>query len=487
MKIHFIMAPPIKSPKLGELSEGRIPPLGILYLASYLRENVNNLQLKVTDGIMEGFEKTISEVKKFQPDIVGISYYTLCALGAYKLIDEIKKEDPNTFVIAGGPHATALPKEALEKSDVDAIVIGEGEATVHELVSLFARGKHKEISFLEKVAGIAYKDNGQVRLTSTRQHIKDLDSIPIPARDLINMGDYKGWYVSKERKEAAIFSTRGCPYSCTFCSNIVWRKAKPYIRVRSPRKVVDEIEELIRQYGIREVYDCCDEFNINTKFALAVCEEIKRRRLDIQWKVAVRATPLSEELVRAMAEAGCWYVLMGIESGNKNALKGINKHITLEEVETACRLFKKHNIKVQGLFMLYNVWEEDGELRYEDTEMVKKTFKYASELFNKGLLDYIGWSITVPYPGSKLYEIATKFNLIKPEYIGNWDYWLSKDGYVMQLPGITNATQIRMKTIGSILRAKMLVRNRDFKMKDMSWLVGKASKIVINELKAILG
>ncbi|MBA7492677.1 hypothetical protein ES702_03227 [subsurface metagenome] len=485
MKIHFILSPPIKKPRLEELSEGRMPPLGILYLAAYLREKINNLQVKVTDGTVEGFEKTYQEVKKFSPDILCISYYTLMALGAHKFINLMKKDKGTLFIITGGPHATALPEEPLEKSNVDVVVIGEGEVTLYELVNLFIQGKHQNVESLAKVDGIAYRDSGQIRFTKTRKHIENLDTIPFPARDLIDSNNYKGWYINKEKKEGAVFSARGCPYNCTFCSNAVWKKCKPYVRTRSPKNIVDEIEMLYKDYGVREIYDCLDEFNTDVKHALAVCEEIKNRKLDIEWKCSMRATPLREELVKAMSESGCWYVMIGIESGNEETLKGINKHITLAQVEEACRLFKKYNLKVQGLFMLYNVWEESGQLKYENTDMVKKTFKYVSTLVDKRLLDYIGWSITVPYPGSQLYNIAQKHNLIKDEYKENWDYWLSKDSYVMQLPGITSTTQIRMKTMGSILRARLLLRTRNFRLKDVSWMVGKALRIVLNELKII--
>ena len=487
MKIHLILAPPIKKPRLEELSEGRIPPLGILYLAAYLREKIPGLQIKVTDGLVEGFEKAYREVKTFAPDILCVSYYTLTALGAYKFTNLVKKENPEVFVVTGGPHATALPEEPFDKSAVNTVVIGEGEVTLCELVNLFIEGKNQNPESLEKVDGIAYRDNGQVIFTKTRAPIRDLDTIPFPARDLIDVNSYKGWYINREEKESAVFFARGCPYNCTFCSNIVWKKCKPYVRTRSPKNIVDEIEVLKREYDTGEIYDCSDEFNIDVEHALEVCEEIKRRKLDIVWKTSMRAAPLPEKLVKAMVESGCWYVLIGIESGNEETLRGVNKHTTLQQVEDACRLFKKYNLKVQGLFMLYNVWEENGELKYENTEMVRKTFNYVGSLVSEGLLDYIGWSITVPYPGSALYEIATRYDLIKKEYVENWDYWLSKDSYVMELPGTSPIAQIRMKTLGSILRAKLLFRTRNFKLKDVSWMVGKALRIVLNEVKIIFG
>ena len=250
---------------------------------------------------------------------------------------------------------------------------------------------------------------------------------------------------------------------------------------------MDEIERLYNDYGIREFFDCSDEFNNNVSHALAICEEIKKRGLKIAWKTSVRAAPLPEELAKAMAESGCWYVLIGIETGNLETMKGIRKHITFEQVENACRVLHKYNIRVNGLFMLYNVWGENGELRHETTDMVKNTFRYMDYLVKKGLLDYVGWSITMPYPGSELYQIAVKYNLIKPEYVGNWDKWLIGDSYVMQLPGVDHKAQVRMKTRGQLLRARMILKRREFQMKDVGYFMKKALKLAQNEFKAAWG
>jgi len=113
---------------------------------------------------------------------------------------------------------------------------------------------------------------------------------------------------------------------------------------------------------------------------MAICEEIKRRKLGISWKTQVRAHPLPEELIKAMADAGCWYVHLGIESGNPEVLKGVKKHITLEQITDACKKLKKYGIKVHGLFMLFNVWQEDGELKFEDVDMTRNTLSFAEKL-----------------------------------------------------------------------------------------------------------
>jgi anaerobic magnesium-protoporphyrin IX monomethyl ester cyclase len=485
LKIHLVFAPPVVMPKLGELGEGRIPPLGIMYLASYLREKIYNVEIKITDGLLLGFEETMKEVETFQPDILGISYYTASAGGAMALADHMKDRYPDIFIVSGGPHATELPEESLNRSNMDVIVLGEGEVTFRELVDLYQEGDHGSSIRLSEVDGIAFKEGEHVRRTTPRAPISDLDSIPFPARDLIDMQAYKGWYLNKETTEGAVLFARGCPYDCTFCSNIVWRIQKPYLRLRSPENIVNEIEELTIKYGIEEIYDCSDEINNSMPHALAICEEIKRRNIDITWKSSVRANPLSEKLVKALAESGCWYVLLGIESGNEEVITGIKKGITLEQVESACRLFHKYGIKVQGLFMLYNVWDENGALRYEDTEMVRRTFKYMAYMVKEGLLDYVGWSITIPYPGSELYGIAVKHNLIKEDYIGHWEKWLVGDTNIMQLPGVNLREQIHLKTLGSVLRARLIFKNRDFKLKDLNWMTRKVFKLIVNEARVL--
>ena len=484
MKVHFIFAPPSRKPRLSELGEGRIPPLGLLYLASYLRKRLDGIQMKVTDGLIEGREGTFREIERFQPDLIALSFFTPVALATYQFINLVKKKSSHIRVVVGGPHVSALPQEALERSMADVAVIGEGEVTFYELVKLFQESnKAFPPHRLLNIAGIMFRKNGLLHRTPNRRAIEDLDTITFPARDLINLRQYKGWYLNKKVNEGTILFARGCPFNCTFCSSAVWKTAKPWVRFRSPENIVNEIEELIGKYRVEEIYDCSDEFNTSVKHASAICLEMKKRKLNIVWKAAIRAHPLPERLVELMAETGCWYVMLGIETGNDDTLRGIKKHISLEQVENACRLLKRYGIKIQGLFMLYNVWEENGKLQYENTEMVKNTFGYMNYLTKKKLLDYVGWSITIPYPGSELYDIAVKYNLIKHEYVGNWDRWLVGDSYIMQLPGVDHKDQVRMKTMGSITRAKLILRKREFKLKDLDWMVKKSLKLLQNEIK----
>lgn len=484
MKVQLIFAPPLVPARYGELGGHISPPLGILYLAGYLREKIKDIHISVIDGVRKGYQYTLSQIEFFRPDVLGISFYTPVAMSAYKLAEDVKRLYPDTLVLLGGPHATALPEEALERSKADAVVIGEGEVTVFEIIRMFESKKTITQMDYSRIDGVAFRKDGKILYSTPRQFIPDLNTIPFPARDLVDMRDYSGWFIHKQLPETKMLMSRGCPYHCTFCADSVWKSSKPLVRLRSPENIVDEIESLMEEHGMREIADDSDEFNNKPSHALAICEELKRREFNIPWKTQLRAWPLPEKLVKAMAEAGCWYVHLGIESGNPDTLRGIKKKITIEQVVEACKLLKKYSIQVLGLFMLFNVWEEDGELRFENVEKTRKTFHFIENLVGQGLLSHIGWSVTTPYPGSTLYKIALKHKLIKPELQGNWDAWLLKDTFIMKLPGVDESEMARMKTIGQILRAKLILRSRRFGLKDLPFFAQKGLKLVHNELRS---
>lgn len=486
MRIQLILAPPCGRQKAGELSERITPPLGILYIASYLRECVKGINLSVVDGQMAGFSKTLSKINTFGPDILGISVHTLIANGAYEIAKKIKKEHPETLVIMGGSHCTGVPGDVLRRSGADLVCIGEGERTMLEVASAFGakRGKSEDIDF-SQIDGLAYLKDGGIVYTRPRQFIENLDTIPFPARDLIDLKSYSGWYITKRLPETRVISSRGCPFHCTFCSCAVWKTSKPPVRFRSPKNVVDEIEHLITDYGIREVGDDCDEFNINIRNACGICEEIKRRKLDISWRTQVRAHPLPETLVRLMSESGCWQVHIGIESGNEEVLRGIQKNITLQQVQDACKMLRRHNIEIVGMFMLYNVWEENGNLRFEDTRMTKHTMKYALSLIKAGLINQVMWGPTNPYPGSKLFDIARKYNLIKEGLMDDWEAWRRDELYAMRLPGIAPAEQVRMRTKGQYYKMKqLLLSGGKINIKDWKFFLEKGMRVLRDEIHA---
>ncbi|MFH1444875.1 MAG: radical SAM protein [Nanoarchaeota archaeon] len=486
MKIQFVFASPIEMPKFGEMGEQVSPPLGILYLAGYLRDKIKGIELSAIDGPRIGFKKTLQKIKEFNPDILCVSYYTVSALGAYELINSLKKHNSSLLVLVGGHHVTALPGESFKKSQADIEVYGEGEITLTEIVKNYIEKKDPKQIKLEKTLGIGYMDRGKLKITPPRPFITDLDSIPYPARDLIKMDDYNGWYISKQNPQARVIFARGCPYRCTFCSNKVWNRPGEGVRIRSPKNIADELEMLKKQYGIREFFDDGDELNNNIPRAIEICKEIKRRNLWMTWKCQLRCNNLPEELVKAMAEAGCWYVHLGVESGNQKTLNGIKKAITLKQAEDACRLLTKHGIKTLALFMLFNVWEENGKLCFEGVKETENTLRFAKKLLKNKTASFISSTQTQPYPGSELYNIAIRHNLIKEGLKGNWDSWLKDEMYIMRIPGVKEEDMAKMRSKANLIIAKHLLKSGNISMRDLVFFAKKAMKLLEDNIKAKL-
>ena len=484
MKVQLIFVPPETPPQFGELGEQINPPLGILYLAAYVRKHLPRTEISVVDGLRQGYHKTIQSIKDFGADVVGISSFTPTASSALRLATKIKTENPGKMVLMGGPHATALPEDCLNKSLADAVVYGEGEETLRHIVSLYDSGKQLAAFPWEQVDGVYYRGKTGIANTKPRRFIQNLDDIPFPARDLVDMKDYSGYYLYKSQPQTLMIMSRGCPANCTFCSKKVWETSTPKIRVRSPKNIADEIEHLKKEYGIREVFDNGDEFNNHLANAKDVCRELISRKLEVDWMTLVRAVPLDDELVGLMARSGCWCAGLGIESGNPEALKGICKGITLPQAEQACRLLKKHGLKVHAFFMLFNVWEEQGTLKYEDAAMTRNTLNFARSLVDQKLLDYLGWSITTPYPGSQLYTMALRHKLIPPELSGNWDAWLKDTSFILNLPGVSHQEMADMKAKGSLLRARLMLRSGGIGLKDAGYFMKKLGKLAHNLITA---
>jgi len=471
MKIHLIVAPSSSRVSLSEFSEDIAPPLGIGYIAASLRQAFPEASFKISDGLISGLETVHREAEAFAADIVFISFFTPQAQGAYELVNLLKTRGEAPLIVLGGVHASSLPEEALERSLADIVVIGEGERAAVEIAKCFS-----DKSGFSDIDGIIYRKGREIIRTRPPRFIQDINSIPFPARDLLPMDKYKGWFVSKKTPETSMVWSRGCPYNCVFCSNLVWKCATPAVRLRSPQNIVAEMKHLRDEFGIQEVFDHSDEFNNNIEHAKEVCRQIKESKLKMPWKAQLRAHPLPEDLVRLMAEAGCWYVHLGVESGNEETLKGVGKHINLNQVVDACRLLHKYGIKIFGLFMLFNVWEDEKKLCFEDVAMTRKTLKFAEYLVDKKLLDYISWTIATPYPGSQLFEIARRHKLIRKDLLANWERWLKDDSFIMDLPGISKAEQSRLYSSGSWLRAKCYLRSGGFGMSHAGFFLRKAVK-----------
>ena len=312
---------------------------------------------------------------------------------ALSIAKEIKalKDIP---VVLGGIHATAMPRDVLSNKEIDYVIIGEGEYAFAELAKAI-----ENKSDLAEVNGLGYKNHGKISINKPRGLIENLDALPLPARHLLPKWYFDRWMVMRGHwlKGTNMMSARGCVYNCSYCASKVMFGRR--LRFISPNRVVDEIEHLIRHYGIDAITFSDDTFSIDKKGAIEICNEIKRRKLKaIKFRVQLRANTVSDELLKSLKDAGCIQVDIGVESGSQRILDILNKNITVEQVRTAFKLFKKYSLYTCATFMIGNPTET-----MDDIEMTRN-------LAREIKADYAQFFITTPYPGTKLYEDIVKTN-----------------------------------------------------------------------------
>ena len=377
---------------------GTLPPLGLASIAALVREKgfgvkIIDMQAEKMDlyGLAD-FLKGIS-----QPRFVGISATTLSINNAYKISSVMKKVFPNTKVVFGGHHPTALSDEVINKNEIDIVVRGEGEITMEELL----KG-----SPLNEIDGIVYKDkNGKIIFNKERKFIEDINILPIPAYDLLPMDKYCPSMGSYKRLPAvSMIVSRGCPGKCAFCYRIFGQKA----RIKSAKNIYKEIKYLQDNFGIKEVNFYDDTFTTFKENVANLCQIIIQGKADITWSCFSRIGFVDYNLLKLMKRAGCHQIMYGIESADEEILKNIKKEISLELAKKSIFLTKKAGINCRGAFMFGSPGETE--------ETIKKTIDFAI----KSNLDFASFNIVTPYPGTEIFNWAKENHFLK---IFNWDLY----------------------------------------------------------------
>lgn len=368
---------------------GMSMPLGVLYLASSIRETGGHtphiFDMNVESG---GIPGVLSFAGKFKPDIIGISARTHETIIMHELANQLKNTGSHAKIIVGGPHPSAYVEETLTDKAIDIAVIGEGEATFSELVPLLESGTD-----YSEVRGIALMKDGHVVKTEPRPFIEDLNTIPFPAWDLLKLGEY--WKLSSfgrlgPRRYMSIFSSRACPFNCIFCHKIFGKK----FRARSAANVLDELEILINRYGIREFEFLDDCFNFSREHVLNICDEIIKRKLRVTlaFPNGLRGDRLDYALLKKMKEAGTREIAVAVETASQRLLKLIGKNLNLDKVKQSIDDARKLGIPCDGFFMLGFPTETEEEIR--------ETIRFAVE---SNLL-YAHFTIVTPFRGTVLAE-----------------------------------------------------------------------------------
>ena len=394
------------------------PPLGLLQIGAILEEMGQDVRLIDVD--IEGINQEIlhSIINDFHPDSVGITSVTATFNQALEVAQEIKnlRDIP---IVLGGIHATVDPAGAIAHPNIDFLIKGEGEITICELVKTLEAGS----SNFEDIKGLWYKKDSMIYHNEDRELIQDLDSIPSPALHLLKSLDLYLPADAIKAPVAPIITTRGCPFNCTFCctKQIFGRK----VRARSVKNVVNEIEILVKRYGVKEIDIMDDCFTYDRDRVLEFCAEIKRQNYQLAFCFSngIRADQVDYEILKALKDIGLRYVMFGVESGDSQILKNIKKGIKLDSIREAFHIAKSLRLETWACFIIGLPGDTDQSIR--------QSIDFAKELDP----DFAKFLILKPFPGTEVFEELRNKGLIINL---NYDYFGVYTKPIHHLPGMSS-------------------------------------------------
>ncbi len=374
--------------------------LGLMWIAAVLQKAGHHVEVIDMDAFNLPMDDYVKELKERRYDY-------LCTGGmvtAWNFIrftsDFVKEIKPQVKVIVGGGIISSTPKSFVSVSKADAGVVGEGEETILDLIDAFENGRP-----LSTVDGIVFKQGDEVIQTKEGKLIQDLDSMPFPAWDLFRVGEVYSRYPShhsvlRAKRLGSIYTTRGCPFRCTFCYT------EKTVRQRSIANVIEEIKELKHRYGVRHLMIADDLFVVRKQRTIEFCEALIKEKLNVTWSATGRCNIIDPAFCKLMKRAGCDFMGLGIESGSETVLKAIKKNQTPQQIVEAVRMVQKAGITPGGTFIL-GLPPETKETIRETVEIYKKINSYRTHV-NR-------FFFATPYPGTPLYDQMTQEGRIKDE------------------------------------------------------------------------
>ncbi len=417
------------------------PPLGLAYLAAVVESEGHSVAL--FDLGLEPdspIEHDVERVAAYSPDLVGFTAMTNNYHSAEQTIASLK-ERVGCPIVVGGPHATVFPERVVADPHIDYVVYGEGERTLCELVqAISSMGPAPSAGVLRSINGLCFISGGQVIRNPARPLISDLDSLPFPARHLLDLSRYPLYALNGERM-VTLLSSRGCPYDCSYCFKGIMGRT---YRQRSPENVVAEIRSLIDEYGYRNFYFIDDLFTLDRQRLAAITRRIMEARLDIRWQCLARVDRVTPDLLELMYRSGCRQIHYGIESGNPDILRAVGKKITLAQVRKAVAWTAQAGILAKGYFML--------GLPGDTERTVRQTVAFATELG----LDQAMFSLTTPFPGTRLWDELVKR---RPDVEFNCDfsrafYYINYDRMIKPFLNVSEVSDQRLELLAYEAQSK---------------------------------
>jgi radical SAM superfamily enzyme YgiQ (UPF0313 family) len=464
----LFIAPPYYC--LRNLKPGPIYPLGLLYLAGYLRKHGFESRVLISDVLIDVkpkifitmksyakgwenykkyvqheqhpiWEKVETLIRKYDPSVVGISTNSPTIDSAYKVASIVKKVDEGIPVLIGGFHGTFCPEEVLQNQSVDFVIRGEGENPMLRFVDEMANGTCR----WEEVPSLSYRQNLTFRHNEPSEKISNLDDIPFPARDLVVISP------NTKLKEHTMLATRGCPYGCAFCAD---RRFWGGIRTRSKESIVDEMEAILKQFpDTKKIYFNDGTLTFDKRFVKELCTEISNRKIKAKLFCTARFDNIDEETLAHLKNAGFQVLYLGAESGDDKILKSMNKRITLDQIDKSIRLIRKAGI--QSLVSILVGVPGENEISLRNT----------IQMMERIPADAFDINCFVPLPGTEWYdrtpeETRQKVNWLEIGYKSGRPFLFQVEGKENLLQYVDRINKIAderlRKTVAKTILRKLL-------------------------------
>lgn len=382
------------------IAGGIEPPFGLCYLASMVRKQGYKVYIVDAQALRIDWKETIKIILSYRPKFVGFTACTSQIKSASNIAKVLKMISPKIISILGGPHLSAIPKVTMEAyPEFDIGVVGEGEQTLCDILSVDKRGGD-----LSAVDGLIVRKDGEMFLTRPRSFIRNLDSLPPPAFDLLPQLS-RFYRVPMQSINCyptiSLVTSRGCPGQCIFCDRSVFGN---YTRGHSAQYIMNLVKALSKEYGIKSIMFEDDNFLLFRQRLFKFIDMLKKERLNLHWSCLARVDMVDEQLLRLMKNAGCWQILYGIESCSQQILDFLKKGITLEQIEHAIEMTQRAGINTKGFFMFGNPLE------------TKETIQITIDFIKRSYLDDISITFFTPYPGSEVYATVENYGKLERDW-----------------------------------------------------------------------
>ena len=399
---------------IGSDDFGHFPPLGLLYVISYLENNTENHEIFFKDCIAEhiSHKELKNIIANIKPDLLALTSFTVSLVDVVIAAKTCKEITPNCHVCLGGHHPIAFPFEASKLKEVDSVVVGEGEIVFTELVNSIENGQditnikgvYTSESIEKYVNNTLPRDKRFLNKVSVpAAYVDDIENLPIPNRDYISHIKYKST-IGVSNKLATMISSRGCPYKCTFCDVPI----KTHRRI-SPEKVVDEMFDCQKK-GYDEIHFYDDLFNITPQRLIDICDEIDKRQLKITWDFRGRVNGVNQESLRRFKKSGGRMISFGIETASTEGLKVLRKGSTVKQNIDALKWCREFGIVSVADYMIGLPFEKTDTDVIESLNVLRKKYRP----------DYAQFGILSLYPNTQIYDQAVEKNLIEKD---KWNKW----------------------------------------------------------------